>query len=442
MKYWFLKNGDVVGPLSVEEIKKDEFFADDCLVCPEDKAEQAEFWKTPQNYAQDFFPVVEEEKPNSQQEQTTQSQEQAPLQNQENTQSEAEMEISEEVSLDEALQEGIERMNSDEPAPKEPILSPSNETEKNPFESDRPQIAPNIEDTISSHVIAPRLDAEGDTLLEDIPAKAILSDDKEKEEDQFDAFSAPSSLSEDAPLDDAPILNIFERPEKELNKTKEIADISEHIYDTYGAAERAKERATREIKEGENQAPNTLDVPQSKEGARKKNNKIYLLVLLMFILVSVALLLALLSPNAKSAEQQNQQETQQQPVVALPTQTQASPLQTSQTSDVLDTPTTDASDFFASQNDNTEKDRAIAKVKKFVLSNGNNLGEYLSHRYADYQTNWVADVLSGRNYYVHFSANKIRQEPIVYSFSIDLDKNEIAGLNNLGMDILKGVKGE
>ena len=194
MKYWFLKNGDVVGPLSVEEIKKDEFFADDCLVCPEDKAEEADFWKTPQNYAQDFFPVVEDKKPNPRNTVTSQNQEQAPLQNPEDTQSEAEMEIPEEVSLDDALQEGIEQMNSDESISQEPILPPNNETEKNPFESDRPQIAPNIEDTISSHVIAPRLDAEGDTLLEDIPAKAILSDDNEKEEDKFDAFSAPSSL--------------------------------------------------------------------------------------------------------------------------------------------------------------------------------------------------------------------------------------------------------
>lgn len=441
MKYWFLKNGDVVGPLSVEEIKKDEFFADDCLVCPEDKAEEADFWKTPQNYAQDFFPVVEDKKPNPRNTETSQNQEQAPLQNPEDTQSEAEMEIPEEVSLDDALQEGIEQMNSDESISQEPILPPNNETEKNPFESDRPQIAPNIEDTISNHVIAPRLDAEGDTLLEDIPAKAILSDDNEKEEDKFDAFSAPSSLSEEDSLDDTPILNIFERPEKEINRTKEIADISEHIYDTYGAAERAKERATREIKENASQTEDIMDTPPSKEDIRKKNNKIFLLVLLMFILVGVALLLALLSPSSDEKEtQQNQQETQ---TAALPVKTQASPLQSTEARDILDTPTTDASAFFASQNDNAEQDRAIAKVKKFILSNGNSLGDYLSSRYADYQTSWVADVLSGRNYYVHFSANKIRQEPIVYSFSIDLDKNEIAGLNNLGMDILKGVvKGE
>ena len=74
------------------------------------------------------------------------------------------------------------------------------------------------------------------------------------------------------------------------------------------------------------------------------------------------------------------------------------------------------------------------------MVNGQKLEDYLKNKYADYQISWSGDVLSARNYYVHFYASKVRQAPIVYSFSIDLEKNEINGLNNLGMDLL--VKGE
>ena len=438
MKYWYLKNGDVVGPMSAEEIKKDEFFAEDCLVCPEDKAEQADFWKSPQNYAQDFFPVLQEE----------QEKESSSVQNQteaENTKGEAEMEIPMETSLEEFPAEEKKENPSKEPfvrssvppppTSKEPIITKTGETEKNPFESDRPQIAPNIEDTISSHVIAPRLDADGDTLLEDIPAKAILKDETQEseKEEQFD-FAAQSSLSspEDT-LDDAPILNIFERTDKESNKTREIADISEHIYDTYGTDAKVQKPLVVGVKEEE-----SLESLPKQEEIRKKNNKIYLLVLLMFILVIVALLLALFGSN--EGKNSKSQQTTQNKTAALPMQTVSSPLQNQEESEIFDTPTTDASAFFTAKTNNTEQDRALTKVKKFILPNSKNLEEYLSNKYADYQTSWVADVLSGRNYYVHFYASKIRQEPIVYSFSIDLDKNEINGLNNLGMDLL--VKGE
>ena len=32
MKYWYLKNGDVVGPMSVEEIAKDAFMGKDMVL--------------------------------------------------------------------------------------------------------------------------------------------------------------------------------------------------------------------------------------------------------------------------------------------------------------------------------------------------------------------------------------------------------------------------
>ena len=89
---------------------------------------------------------------------------------------------------------------------------------------------------------------------------------------------------------------------------------------------------------------------------------------------------------------------------------------------------------------NGEEEKAINRVKSVTLVTGRNLESYLTQKYASYQTSWNATLLSGKNFCVHFNARKIRQEPIVYSFSIDLDNNGISGLNNLGMDLL--LKGE
>lgn len=403
MKYWYLKNGDIVGPLSAEEIAKDELFASDSLVCPEDKAEQADFWKPAQDYAEDFAPVSDKE---------------------------LEMLIPQEISLEDIdLSDNPKQENSN--SAESPALpqeqnqqEQANTEEKNPFETDRPQIAPNIEDTLSNHAISPLLDASGDTLLEDIPAKAILDskeDNSVKEmPKQEEAWPAQDTV------EDAPILNIFENSlHTERNKTKQITDISENIYNTYGSA-------SAEQKELKVKGLAQKDEPPAEE--KRKNNKIYLLLILMFLLIAVALLLALFGTESE-AEQNKQQ-------AALPAASadilQANPINTDEG---IDTPTTDAAAFFNNMRSNdADQEKALAKVKGFILPTGQTIGNYLNQKYASYQTDWATILLSGKNYCVNFNASKIRQERIVYSFSIDLDKNEINGLNNLGMDLL--VKGE
>lgn len=407
MNYFYLKNGDVVGPKSAQEIAKDELFAKDTLVCPEDKSEQAEFWKAAQDYQDfDFACKTKEEVP-------------LPLEAQ------APAEEEEELSIAPLPKEESFALPQEEKA----TVAQKAETEdKNPFETDRPQITPNVADTLSSHVIAPRLDSDGDTLLEDIPAKAILDSGQEQEKQNTAKFKESTDSLQEVMEEDTPIVNIFEGPlDQEKNKTRDFADISGDIYNTYGSQEETKHPL--KIK----------TVPQNyKEHTEqtKKNNKIYLLLLVMFILLVVAFVLALFGPDTQA-----QQSKKEQPV--LPVQSE-SPLQdnySSKQEDPLDAPTTDAAAFFNSIKTNaSDQEKALTKVKRFVLSGGNTVGEYLNKKYAGYQINWEANILSGRNYYVHFNASKIRQEPIVYSFSIDLDKNEISGLNNLGMDLL--VKGE
>ena len=153
----------------------------------------------------------------------------------------------------------------------------------------------------------------------------------------------------------------------------------------------------------------------------------------MFVLVVIALVLALLGggeeskPASRQTSPQNSLSAEDKSLLSE--------------KEVLAMPTTDTAVFANTTQANlADKQAALLKVKGFVLPSSITLEEYLNRKYGAYQTSWVADVLSGRNYYVHFNANKVRQEPIVYSFSIDLDKNEINGLNNLGIDLL--MKGE
>ncbi len=60
MRYWYLKGGDVLGPLSAQEIANDSDFSAEALVCPEPNSGDETFWKTPSMYAEDFGPFIKE----------------------------------------------------------------------------------------------------------------------------------------------------------------------------------------------------------------------------------------------------------------------------------------------------------------------------------------------------------------------------------------------
>lgn len=51
MKYWVFESGDVVGPYSPQELMEREDFGPHCLVCPEDKGEDASAWQEAAEYA-------------------------------------------------------------------------------------------------------------------------------------------------------------------------------------------------------------------------------------------------------------------------------------------------------------------------------------------------------------------------------------------------------
>ena len=162
----------------------------------------------------------------------------------------------------------------------------------------------------------------------------------------------------------------------------------------------------------------------------------------MFVLVVIALLLAAFGSNNESSAEANKQINYVPPAVQKAqkaAKTDSSVARNAAPQE--DAPAIAAEDLLSTiQKDDLQRERALIKVKDYILPSGKTIETFLDQKYSGYQTSWNADVLSANNYFVHFKASKIRQEPLVYSFSIDLDKNEINGLNNLGMDLL--LKGE
>ncbi|MDR0409985.1 MAG: hypothetical protein LBH18_06280 [Spirochaetaceae bacterium] len=145
MRYWYLKGGDVLGPLTPQEIANDaDFSMIDALVCPEDESENESSWKSPQDYAADFGYVTGAAY--ARQEPQVQPREEVPAQ----------------VRTE-----------------KEPILA-----RKTAGEIDVPP-----EETI--HTISPFTAHLEDNLLDEVPAQALLTPNIEKKE--------PTALEEPSP---------------------------------------------------------------------------------------------------------------------------------------------------------------------------------------------------------------------------------------------------
>lgn len=147
MRYWYLKGGDVLGPLSAQEIAKDSDFSAEILVCPEPNSGDETFWKTPSMYAGDFGPYIKEE---------------APVKT---TPAPKETRISP-VIIPAKAEVAI------------PSAAPAKETLHSAEYADLAAVSP--EETIHSQ--SPLNAALENNLLEDLPAKAVLAQEEPKEE--------------------------------------------------------------------------------------------------------------------------------------------------------------------------------------------------------------------------------------------------------------------
>lgn len=85
------------------------------------------------------------------------------------------------------------------------------------------------------------------------------------------------------------------------------------------------------------------------------------------------------------------------------------------------------------------ENQAISIVQNTMLSGkGKTIEVYFKEIYGDdYQTSWSAKPFTQKTYIVEFFASKVRNEPFVYLFRVDMDKKEITGaLNNITLDLL------
>jgi hypothetical protein len=419
MKYWYLKGGDALGPMEPAEVVKDEDFTLDSLVCPQDESDKEEAWRSPAEYMRDFGPFLNA---------------------------------------------------AAEPADKK-IAQAAKLIE---------EISP--EETIHSR--SPLTASLEDNLLDDLPAKAPLGDVAaaraaggaqpaahydsmpQPPDDTFTAANAvvlksggeslasiPGPAAAE-PLQPQPVvqpaqgsgaINIFDKQTLTPNHGA-VADKPPHNTMPMGFIT---------LPTVNGKIINTVD-PRRPAETGKKNDMLYILIFVMFILIAIALFMAFfykkeVPPPARPAEQVPAAQHPQQkpplqgldegiasPAVAarLASQAQEAP---PPPAEAIKTPALAQQEGnITVAGDNTVATTiAVRMVKEYLLDERHGtIGEYLSQTYKDYKIMWNAQYLYNDSYVVDFHASKVRQEPVKYSFKIDIKDRSIVAFNNMAFELL------
>lgn len=247
MRYWYLKGGDVSGPLSAQEIAQDSDFSQDILVCPEPNSGDEEYWKTPDMYADDFAPFLGTAPKAATASAATKNQTAPapkPVEVQKISapaaQSVAALKAQETAAEEEPsallspASKPLSQQEKHAPAHVSPVKEvkvPAAKPLKSPvFESEINEdlLASSPEETI--HTQSPFIAAQEDNILEELPAKAVLADE-EKAEDKTQPQEIPAAEEQEEekiPLSKAdepehpadPLINFIEQ-QKPLQSFRE-----------------------------------------------------------------------------------------------------------------------------------------------------------------------------------------------------------------------------
>lgn len=186
MRYWYLKGGDVLGPLSAQEIAQDGDFSAEVLVCPEPNSGDETFWKIPSMYAEDFAPFIKQEP----------------------------------VVKAKPVAKDINTAAVVTPAKAEvaiPVAAQVAVTaHKEPSESAEYAALAAVSPEETIHTQSPLNAPLENNLLEELPAKAVLAKEEPKAEKKEDAKAEPKA-------------EIKEEPKAEINKTEEKPHPADHL---------------------------------------------------------------------------------------------------------------------------------------------------------------------------------------------------------------------
>lgn len=381
MKFLYLKGIDIFGPFEAEQIKKEAFFSDDLLVCPEDKAEQEAAWKPASRY-EDFKAAAGEA--------TSSVEDKQPA-----------IEESSNTPENTGLQD--KNISQDLPALEDTETETSPSEEDFSFKqimeemSDKPkEDKPGDDDIVQDHTF--HISNKEDNLLEDLPAHRLLG--------------SGDSLP----------------PNPDLNNGKDISTKqNNNIQETDNI------QGNRDFLEISNNK-----IISSSDGRVKKqrpNDLLFILSFIVLMVVAVALCMAFWNmmngnKNISETETVQNQNTVQPGAAEQYNYLIPEPVKQEEEQE------TDKK--VAEIKPATIEEQVIDIVKNTKLKNESTIGDYLSKVYGqEYQSSWSAKPFTDNVYIVEFFASQVRNEPYVYLFRVDMDQKKITGaLNNITLDLL------
>ncbi len=401
MKFLYLKGVEILGPFEVEEIIKGNDFSGDLLVCPEDKAEQGAAWKPASAYPEfqaslekEIFTIKEAKPivntqdkdelsaiPNVKQEDKQISQTLPPL---EDTSSTVTGTVNDEISFSE-------------------VMSQLSDLDK---ETDLEE-----DEDVKDHTF--NIAYKEDNLLEDLPAHRLIGADK-------DSLNVPNyEVGEDLSKRKVDKIDIPQKPYdiKEIssvkNRDKDLVDISNN---------------------------KILSSSDGRVKRRKSSDLLFIISFLVLMVVAVALCMAfwnVMSENTNNTQDNNTQATTNDNYDNIVKEDNDLIPEVQEEQSLPSTIAAEGETIKPASASYEEQVINIVKNTK-LSSKGKTIGEYLQNTYgAEYSSSWSAKPFTDNVYIVEFFASKVRSEPYVYLFRVDVDQKKITGaLNNITLDLL------
>ncbi len=383
MKFLYLKGINIFGPLEAGEIAKEDWFSDDLLVCPEDKAEQEAAWKPASSYEEfknisgEANPPVKEDK------QDVTNDNPAPQQdssNQENNNISGDLPLLEDTETDSST------FSSDEfSANFNEVMGELSSQEENKDLS---------EDDIKDHTF--RISNKEDNLLEDLPAHSLIGPEGDSIRTQ-----------EQNPAD----INGTIQEDNSVQGQKDFLEISNN---------------------------KIISSSDGRVKKQKSNDLLFIVSFLVLMVFAIALCMAFWNMVNDNKNAQQQTETTQSENFVEQEQNQEEYSASSEISNQQFAGEGSEEEINQPKTYSSEE-QVINIVKNTRLSNNRgSIGDYLDRVYGEnYQSSWSAKPFTDKVYIVEFFASQVRNEPYVYLFRVDMDQKKITGaLNNITLDLL------
>ena len=382
MKYWYLKKGDVLGPMGPEEIAKDRDFNAQSLVCPENESANEASWQYAVDYVVDFGKFL----------------------------------------MQTAATVGAPAKPRPPAAPPKPARVYEDKKTAQAVKLIE-EISP--EDTIHSR--SPLTAALEDNLLDDLPASSPFRPAAPALKN-IEEPVAPPKLQSGA-------ISIFDK--RTLTP--------DHSAPSGAQAKLAAEASKKNFRPTtDGKIINTGGSAKPQAAPPKKSDTIYILLTAMFAVIVAALFLTVfhkgkqqkIQPPATAAQTQEQPAQVQaalQGIDEITTAPEAKPQEP-----IRAVTLTNQSGTISDTGDNAAgKTIARQMVREYLLDERRGtIEEFFKKTYAGYNTAWSALHMYEDSFVVEYHASKVRQEPIKYMFRVNIKNRQIAGMNTIAIDLL------